>query len=103
MLHAVTHQKVSTIHISQSAQARTPRIFFYWGIQGFSHLLFTLIFNKNLFIFIANHLPCKQKTFYDYYYHFNSTTAKETQRKMVCTQLHHINVCKWFSFSGRKT
>ena len=64
MLHAVIHQKVSTIHISQSAQARTPRIFFYWGIQGFSHLLFTLIFNKKLlFIFIANHLPCKQKHF----------------------------------------
>lgn len=103
MLHAVTHQKVSTMHISQSAQARTPRIF-YHGIQGFSHLLFTLIFNKKLlFIFIANHLPCKQNIFYHYYYHFNSTTARETQKKMVCTQLLHINACKWFSFYGRKT
>lgn len=49
MLHAVTHQKVSTIHIPQSAQARTPWIFFFWGIPGFSHLLFTLIFNKKYY------------------------------------------------------
>lgn len=102
MLHAVTHQKVSTIHFSQSAQTRTPWIFFCWGIQEFSHLLFTLIFNKKLlFIFIANHLPCKQNAFYDY--HFNSTTAKETQRKIVCTQLYHVSICKWFSFNDRET
>lgn len=45
MLHAVTHQKVSTMHISQCSSQNT-KDFFYQGIQGFSHLLFTLIFNK---------------------------------------------------------